>query len=115
LKVTSGRSPYFGVPKTKWPAKTQELVDAHPLQAETIVEVVLSAWKDIFGSRIGIMVIGKDIFPRPQVMGFFLHELIARELARRYPKQWRPEDTSADKDVVSLVDERYSFEVSVPR
>ncbi|MFN8626393.1 MAG: ScaI family restriction endonuclease [Candidatus Binatia bacterium] len=106
-------SPYKGLPPEKWHAVTQQLVKEHPLKAKEIVEVVLAAWDSIFASKLGTSAfhIGKDIFPKPQIMGFFLHELIPLELAARHPKTWRGEKASEDKDIVYIPDDQYSIEV----
>ena len=106
-------SPYKGLPKSLWLKKTRELVHEHPLKITEIREVVLSAWNDIFDSKLGPknFQIGKHIFPKPQIMGFFLHELIPLELASRYPKEWRGEKTAADKDIVYIPDSRFSIEI----
>ncbi len=94
-------------------SRTRERLDAHPLKATEIVEVVLRAWDDIFTSSFGSkgFRIGKDITPKPQIMGFFLHELIPLELADRYPSIWRPERTAGDKDINHIPDQRYSIEI----
>lgn len=106
-------SPYKGIPPKKWPHVTRQLVNEHPLKPAEIVEVVLAAWDSIFASRLGTKAfhIGKEIFPKPQIMGFFLHELIHLELAFRYPKTWCGERSSGDKDVVYIPDDRFSIEV----
>ncbi len=106
-------SPYKGLRPEKWLDITRQLVKAHPLKATEVVEVVLATWDSIFDSRMGTGAfhIGKDIFPKPQIMGFFLHELIPLELATRYPKSWRGERTSGDKDIVYIPDDQYSIEV----
>lgn len=84
--------PYVGLHRSRWEAKTQELLASHPLGADEIVEVVLSCWNAIFQTRIGGKAqIGVHIFPRPQIMGMFLHELIPLEFAERYPGIWRRE------------------------
>lgn len=68
-------------------ARTKEIISAHPLKAAELVEVVTRAWSDIFDSSFGPkgFKIGKDIFPKPQIMGFLLHELIPLELASCAP------------------------------
>lgn len=106
-------SPYKGLPPEKWLSVTKQLVKAHPLDTTEIVEVVLAAWDSIFDTRLGTNAfhIGRDIFPKPQIMGFFLHELIPLELAARHPKSWRGERTSSDKDIVYVRDDQYSIEV----
>ena len=97
-------SPYKAVPTKNWPKVTRRLVEEHPLQTAEIVDVVLNSWASIFSSGIGPkpFKIGQHIFPKPQIMGFLLHELIPLELANRYPKLWRTEVSSKDKDIVIL-------------
>lgn len=106
-------SPYAGLPVQDWASKTQELIERHPLDSEEIYEVVLQVWNDIFESGIGSKPfrIGTDLFPRPQVMGFFLHELIPLEFAHRYPNIWRREETTDEKDLVYIPDSIYSVEI----
>jgi hypothetical protein len=107
------KSPYKDVPVEKWLQTTQRLVSRHPLSASEIVDVVLGAWDSIFVSSMGShgFRIGVDIFPKPQIMGFFLHELIPLEFATRYPKGWRKEVSKEDKDIVCTTDGRYSIEL----
>lgn len=105
--------PYSGIPKKKWAEKTRALVDAHPLKQEEIVAVALGAWDAVFKSRIGPhrFRIGRDLFPKPQIMGFFLHELIPLEFAVRYPKRWRGEHGAGEKDLVYIPDPDLSVEI----
>jgi hypothetical protein len=105
-------SPYENLLPAQWPAKTQELIEAHPLDVDDIVDVVLTCWTAIFESRLGGKFrIGHDIHPKPQIMGFLLHELIPLELQSRYPGQWRPEQTKLDKDLVYIPDASLSVEL----
>jgi len=75
--------------------------------------VVLGVWDDIFNSGIGKKPyrIGVDIFPKPQIMGFLLHELIALELRERHPNDWHGEADSSEKDLVYVLDGSYSVEI----
>jgi hypothetical protein len=106
-------SPYQGKARQNWPKVTRRLVAAHPLDRKTIVDVVLAAWDSIFKSKLGAKRyrIGVHIRPKPQMMGFLLHELIALELATRYPDAWRGEQSSDDKDLVYIPNPRFSIEV----
>lgn len=106
-------SPYSGVPKAKWPSVTYGLVQAHPLKVGEIVDIVMTCWNSIFESKIGKrgFQIGKDIHPKPQVMGALLHELIPLEVASRYPKEWRGEEKADDKDLVYVPDQKFSIEI----
>lgn len=105
--------PYANSPVSEWPAITERLVSEHPLKSKEIVEIVLASWSSIFESSIGVhgFKIGQNIFPKPQIMGFFLHELIALEIAARYPDEWRGEINSSDKDIVYLKKNLYSIEI----
>jgi hypothetical protein len=106
-------SPYNNVAETKWLSKTKQLVQVHPLKATELVNVVLQSWNGIFESKLGPngFQIGKHIFPKPQIMGFLLHELIPLEFAARYPKLWRGEQSSSDKDLVYIPNAKYSVEI----
>jgi hypothetical protein len=104
---------YSGIPMKKWAEKTKELVAAHPLKGKEIVEVAILSWEAIFQSKIGPhgFQIGKNLFPKPQIMGFLLHELIPLEFTARYPREWRGDETSGEKDLVCLADPRFSVEI----
>lgn len=106
-------SPYKGVSSKKWGSITKSLVKVHPLSGDDLLDVVLSSWDSIFQSKMGTkgFRIGRDIFPKPQIMGFFLHELIPLELLQRFPNQWRGEEAADDKDIVYIADDRFSIEV----
>ena len=106
-------SPYENIPPSDWLEITRRLVSEHPLNPEEIVEVVLASWKSIFDSRFGTagFRIGTHIFPKPQIMGFMLHELIPLELQARHPHEWRGDETGDEKDLVCLSDDRFSIEL----
>ena len=104
--------PYDGLRQDQWRTRTQELLSRHPLHTDEIVEVVLSSWDSIFQTEIGgKALIGVHIFPRPQIMGTFLHELIPLEFAHRYPSDWRREQSVEEKDLVYIPDPHYSVEI----
>lgn len=106
-------SPYDGLSVNEWPMRTRELINSFPLDMEELVDVVQLSWAAIFRSKIGPkgFRIGSDIFPKPQIIAFFLHELIPLELQTRYPDLWRPEAAARDKDIVYISDEFYSVEI----
>lgn len=105
-------SPYDSLPVGQWQAKTEELLLAHPLKRDEIVEVTLTCWDAIFATKIGgRALIGVDIFPRPQIMGEFLHELIPLEFSSRYPDMWRREKAPSEKDLVYIPDSKMSVEI----
>ena len=106
-------SPYKSVNKKNWRKITTRLINEHPLMTNEIVKVVLLSWNSIFDSKFGTQgfKIGIDIFPKPQTMGFLLHELIPLEFVSRYPKLWRIEQKTEDKDIVYIPDVIYSIEI----
>jgi hypothetical protein len=104
--------PYANIDENEWQSKTIELINDHPLDSKEIVEVVLSCWETIFESRLGGKFrIGYEIQPKPQIMGFLLHELIPLELQSRYPSEWRPEKEKFDKDLVYIPNPSNSIEL----
>ncbi len=105
------QKPYEGIPPEEWLVKTLELVRAHPLSTDDFVEATLNAWKSIFTSSIGGLHIGEDIFPSPQIMGGFLHELIPYQLAAKYPGEWRREKEAGEKDLVAIQQSEFSTEI----
>ena len=106
-------SPYSGLLVEQWENRTIELVSNHPLNTNEMYEVVLHVWNDILDSGFGSKPyrIGQDLFPRPQIMAYFLHELIPLEFANRYPGIWRREEMSEEKDLVFISRPEYSIEI----
>jgi len=105
-------SPYDGLDVSQWEAKTIEIIKAHPLSTEAIVELVTETWDSIFESTIGRHAkIGEHIFPTPQMMGIFVHELIPLAIAAKFPDEWRRDETGDEKDLVCIADRQYSTEI----
>jgi len=106
-------SPYDGLTPDLWEQKTHELIALHPLNSNKIYSVCLNAWQNIFQSQIGSkpFLIGRDIFPTPQIMGFLLHELIPLELAFRYPQLWRKGTLANEKDLIYIPNDDFSIEI----
>lgn len=109
--LNMNKQPYKDKSVNEWKDITQSLIDEHPLNIEHLVKITLSSWQDILNSKIGDYKIGKEIFPTPQIMGIFLHELIALKLEKAFPHICRREQDSGDKDVVCINDEGYSIEI----
>ena len=103
-------SPYFKVQIARRLDVTRNLLAAHPLDGPTLVAAVQGAWKSIFESSLGGFKIGVDIFPVPQTMGFFLHELIPLRIAATH-SGWRREIGGTEKDLVFIPNEKYSIEI----
>jgi hypothetical protein len=106
------KSPFENHMVANWDAVTQQLIDEHPLDEREIVDVVLEAWDKIMLTKIGgKLQIGVDVFPSPQIMGNYLHLLIAAILQERHPNEWRGEVDKSDKDVVYIPNDEYSIEI----
>nr|DAW59002.1 MAG TPA: ScaI restriction endonuclease [Caudoviricetes sp.] len=105
-------SPYNGLSNNQWKSKTEELVRLHPLAMEELIAVVLEAWEGIMQTKIaGKLAIGVDIFPQPQIIGNYLHELIPIILEQKYSGQWSRDVHKDDKDLVYIPDCRFSVEI----
>jgi hypothetical protein len=105
-------SPYTGKPEAEWPAVTRRLADTFPLPMATLGAAARDAWDLLYSATVvgGRLHFGVDLFPEPQVIGAFLHELIPWVVAER-AAGWRRDQTGYDKDLVCLADERYSIEI----
>lgn len=107
------QSPYNGLPPQAWETKTRELIQQHPLNPNELYEIVILVWQEIFNSSLtsrGYR-IGVDLFPSPQIMGFFLHELIPLELKSRYPELFRRDQNATEKDIVYIPNNFFSIEI----
>jgi hypothetical protein len=104
------KSPYQGKAEDKWLNITRKLVNKHPLKDE-IVETVLQSWEDIFNSKMGSFFIGKEIFPEPQIMSFFLHELVAHNLSLKHPGVYKVGEPKKEKDIHNMVDPSLGIEI----
>lgn len=105
-------SPYEGLDEDRWASRTEELIGAHPMDTTQLVDIVQTAWSAIFETKLGgKFSIGKEISPKPQIMGFLLHELIPLELESRNPKTWRADAEKGDKDLVYIPDPSKSIEL----
>src|SRR3989344_5404790 len=106
-------SPYHLQTKNNWFAITKKLILAHPLKQEILIKAVLESWDNIFASGIGNKQfrIGKDIFPSPQIMGFFLHELIPLTIKTIEEGKWNKGMNKNEPDLVCLFDSNYSVEI----
>lgn len=104
-------SPYYEKDISEWSNVTEELIKKHPLTEEEIVTAVLEAWNAIFESKIGGLIIGTQINPQPQIMGFFMHELIPYKLSQLYPDKYRVGNAKTEKDIHCIKDDFFSIEV----
>ena len=100
-------------PSDSWLDITRQAVAEHPLSTAELIDLVNLSWQAIFDSKFGPseFQIGKDLFPSPQVLSFFLHEFLALEVAKRYPAIWRRDESAFEKDLVFMPDSLYSVEI----
>ncbi|MCE2512879.1 MAG: ScaI family restriction endonuclease [Acidimicrobiia bacterium] len=105
-RIKPNFSPYVGIDQEAWAERTRDLIDAHPADLDELVSVVLKSWGSILESTLGSgFKIGTDIFPRPQILGFLLHELIPLEFERLRPGVWQRDADAGDKDPVYVDDD----------
>ena len=104
-------SPYKNILIKDWIKITNNLIKKHPLGEDEIVAIVLKSWKDIFNSKIGSFKIGKEIFPTPQIMSFFLHELVAHYLSLNHKGTYRVGVEKHEKDIHHLQNQKLSVEI----
>ena len=106
------KSPYDGHDIQEWDGITEEIVERYPIPDNDIIECVKEAWDKTKQTKIGgELQIGVDVFPEPQVMGEFLHELIPVMLAKKHPENFRKGKIKSEKDVVYNPDDELSIEI----
>ncbi len=110
-------SPYENKPPDQWASITKELLTKHPLKpltSDELVKAVLKAWdlickKTVIGGSIRV---GVDLFPKPQILGALLHEVIPYLLKQAHPNEWRPDLAKDEKDMVYIPKpEEFSVEI----
>ncbi len=107
-------SPYNSKPVAEWKGITEELLAQNPLDKQEIVRIIVESWECIFESKICNLQIGKDIFPNPQMLDYFVETLTAAKLVNQYPKLWKHGKEKTEKDIVCLSNDDYSIEVKSP-
>ncbi|WP_107668267.1 ScaI family restriction endonuclease [Cyanothece sp. BG0011] len=105
-------SPYSDRPEKEWLHITQQLVDKFPLSKDDLINLVESAWEELFSSSFGNsqLKIGQDIFLPAQATGMILEKLIAVILTNTY-SEWRGGKAKQEKDIICINNDRYSFEI----
>ncbi len=105
------QSPYLNVPIDQRLGVTKALLARHPLKEEEITNVICKSWDDIFNSKIGSFKIGREIFPSPQIISFFLHELTAHYLTLSHKGLFVVGKNKNEKDIHHVKDESLSVEI----
>lgn len=103
------KSPFHGRPESDWIGIRDRVIADHPLDAELIIDAVLSAWETILSAQIGDVRI-MELEPQPQIMGFLLHELIPVEVAKR-AGGWRRGRARVERDLHYADDAAKSIEI----
>ena len=107
-------SPYENLKEEEWLAKTQELIDQHPLNLETIRRVALKSWDTLWRTTIGEGELSVNLWELDipsTVVGYFFEKLFAKELETENPTLWRGGKNKEDKDIVYIPDSFYSIEI----
>ncbi|MEC9791831.1 ScaI family restriction endonuclease [Escherichia marmotae] len=105
-------NPYLNIPESHWQDITAQLIRTHPL-TPYLVDLVMDSWRGLFNTSFGMhsLKIGEDIFPKPQIIGAILHELIPASIEAQFPQYWRKEENKNDKDIVCKYDNSLSVEL----
>lgn len=105
--------PYDGIPEEEWENVTRKLIKEFPLSMDLIVDLVLESWEEIFTltNKKEDFIIGKTVFPKPQMMGFFLEEIFTQKIHKLKPEVWIADRTGYSKDLENTVEPRYSVEI----
>lgn len=105
--------PYEDVEESEWKGVTESLIDEFPIEMERIRDIVLDSWNEIFtiSNASQDFAIGKTIFPKPQILGFFLEEIVTHKIYKLDPKTWLPDPTGYSKDLVNTKEPKYSIEI----
>ena len=108
------KSPYLNKPIATWPQITKRLLAKHPLSTELILDVANQSWNALWSTRVGAgrtaIDLNQLVVPAT-VVGYFFEVLFAKEMERRFPREWRGCRQGDEKDLVYIPDSRYSVEI----
>ncbi|MCF5893132.1 ScaI family restriction endonuclease [Aeromonas veronii] len=104
-------SPYFNQPVSNWPSITRELVNSYPISHEEILDIAAISWSRLWDSAIGGQINIRELDLPATVVGYFFQKLFSHELSSRHPHMWKGEELKSDKDLVNIIDERFSTEM----
>lgn len=105
--------PYNGINESEWLNVTKRLIDEFPISMNDLCKIVLESWDEIFTitNSSKDFSIGKTVFPKPQMLGFFLEEIITQKIHNLDPHTWIPDPTGYSKDLVNLKNPKFSIEI----
>lgn len=97
----------------KYKKETIQQIKKLPFNVSEIPEIVCHSWEDIFtiSDTNKDFVIGKTVFPKPQMMGFFLETLIAKRFEKMDGEIWISDPTGFAKDITNRKDDSLSIEI----
>lgn len=83
------------------------------LDTSKISRLVLDSWEDIFTitDENDKFIIGETVYPKPQIMGFILEVLIAKNFENLDCNEWEFDPTGYSKDITNKNDESLSIEI----
>lgn len=105
--------PYANIEQSEWKSITKRLIEEFPIEMETIRNIVLDSWDELFtiSNATNDFAIGKTIFPKPQILGFFLEEIVTQKICKLDPTTWAPDPTGYSKDLENIREPKYSIEI----
>lgn len=83
-----------------------------PIPITEIPEIVIDSWNEVFeiSNPSKSFSIGTNVFPKPQMMGFFLEILIGKKFEQK-SKDWLFDPTGYSKDLTNTKNEELSIEI----
>lgn len=92
--------------------QTSKKINEFPVNTNTIKDIVLESWNEIFTitNSNKSFVIGENIFPKPQLMGFFLEVLIGKKF-EKINKSFKFDPTGYSKDITNISNDDFSIEI----
>lgn len=105
--------PYENVEESEWKSVTERLIEEFPIKMEIIRDIVLDSWDELFtiSNATHDFAIGETIFPKPQILGFFLEEIVTQKIHKLDPETWLPDPTGYSKDLENIKEPKYSIEI----
>ncbi len=106
-------SPFQGDPSSEWIRARDKLIVQHPLELNTLKDLVFHSWNQLLETRIGhpsedIRII-RDVEVPTQTISAFLEAIMATRLSSM-DSNWR-RGSEAEKDLILVPDPRYSIEL----
>jgi len=93
--------------------KIRLLKEKTGLDTSKISRLVMDSWDNIFTitDKHDNFIIGKTVYPKPQIMGFILEVLIAKKFENSNFNEWQFDPTGYSKDITNKKDESLSIEI----